>query len=81
MGAEAQRDWGRYGLGAAVAGWLFAFLPAVIPAALALWCLGIVGGISGRRSARSGYGLAAVIVAGLGLAYVALGIVTGLLFF
>ncbi len=76
-----QRDWGKYGLGAAAAGWVVAAFPAVSPVALALWAAGLVVSIAGRRRTRSGYGLAGIIVASLGLAWVLVGITLGLVFF
>jgi hypothetical protein len=76
-----RRDWGRYGLGAAIAGWVVAAFPAVVPAAFALWCLGLAGGVVGWRSRRSGHGLAGLILATVGLAYVLAGVVLGLLLF
>ena len=76
-----QKDWGKYGLGAAIAGWVLAFLPAIVPVAFALWCLGLVVSLIGRRRHRSGYGLAGLILASLGLVYILAGIVLGLLFF
>ena len=80
-GGGTQKDWGKYGLGSAVAGWLIAIFPAVVPAALLLWCLGLVWGTSSWRRTRSGYGLAGLIAASLGVAYLVLGIALGLAFF
>jgi hypothetical protein len=80
-GEETQRDWGKYGLGSAVAGWLIACFPAVVPAAVVLWCLGLIWGIGSWRRKRSGYGLAGLIAASVGFAYVILGIALGLAFF
>ena len=82
MAGEAERrDWGKYGLVSAVGGWVLAFLPAVVPVAVVLWCLGLVLSLIGRRRRGSGYGLAGLILACLGFAYVILGIVIGLAFF
>jgi len=75
------KDWGKYGLGSGVAGWLVAFFPAIVPAALVLWCLGLVWGLSSWRRHRSGNGLAGLIAASLGFAYLILGIALGLAFF
>ena len=49
-----RKDWGKYGLGTAVAGWVIAFFPAVVPVAFVLWCLGLVWGIGSWRRTRSG---------------------------
>jgi hypothetical protein len=80
-GAGTQRDWGTYGLGSAVAGRLIAFFPAVVPAALVLWCLGLIWGAGSWRRRRSGHGLAGLIAASLAFAYMMVGIAVGLAFF
>jgi hypothetical protein len=51
-GEGAQRDWGKYGPGSAVAGWLIAFFPAIVPAAFVLWCLGHIWGIGTARKSQ-----------------------------
>ncbi len=76
-----QRDWGKYGLTAAAAGWVVAVFPAVSPVAIALWASGLVLSVVGRRRTRSTYGLAGLILASLGVAWVAVGITLGLAFF
>ena len=80
-GEGAQKDWGKYGLGSAVAGWVIAFLPAIVPVAFVLWCLGLILSIRGWRSERSSYSLAGLIAASLGFCWVILGITLGLAFF
>jgi hypothetical protein len=77
----APRDWSKASLVTAIAGWLVAFYPAVLPIAIAFWSVGLLLGIIGRRRSRNGYGLAGLIASALGLAYVLLGVTLGMLLF
>ncbi|MCX6373607.1 MAG: hypothetical protein NTX16_11135 [Actinobacteria bacterium] len=60
---------------------MIAFFPAVVPVAFVLWCLGLIWGAGSWRRTHSGYGLAGLIAASLGLAYLIAGIALGLAFF